>query len=560
MKYFVILFTTLFFVLSWNYLRLNDIGSLTLDDRPKFPTLNDKLDREFLKDSVITGEFVSKYNKLGIIGIRFETFNRINTDWIEFKLREAGGGEYYYTAKYKTDQFQPKAIFPIGFPIIENSKDKTYQFELRSISGTTRDSVAISSLSPNFIVRHVYTKRLLLNNLSEMAKFIHKKLINITEYPGFNKYVTIYAIPLIALLIIYVTNFRLVSFLMIILGLAAWDIFFAVESFDYLYFSAISIWMLACRTYKMGGESSGLITLLFFLSTVVLLKTRNFDTIEKMLVWATIFLFIAFIQRILAYPGKNQPYHGPKFFLSKIRSETMVIHDLIEGILVNTQTHLKPNNIKQAYTTVTSLLHSIVSRNKENVDRLTAVTFLGVSFLYLLIIKGLYTIVHNLFEYSQQYKEYYIQNQSSLFLKNTGVYLLCLYIFSILLFTFSTKKLPNIRKIIIALIIILFTITSGEYISKHTANFKDKVIIWSVRGNNTAEPWVDVFIDGRNLGEPPELGKVLVHGVEQRVIKWTRNEIIFRTNPVVTVSGKVQIVTNDGRKSNELDFKYSGNR
>ena len=88
MKLPFLFFLIPFFLLLRVFININQIGYLTLDDRPSLGSLSPVLNRELLKDATVSGQFRSEFNNLGIIGIRFETFNRINEDWLEFRLKE----------------------------------------------------------------------------------------------------------------------------------------------------------------------------------------------------------------------------------------------------------------------------------------------------------------------------------------------------------------------------------------------------------------------------------------------------------------------------------------
>lgn len=85
----------------------------------------------------------------------------------------------------------------------------------------------------------------------------------------------------------------------------------------------------------------------------------------------------------------------------------------------------------------------------------------------------------------------------------------------------------------------------------------NSVEILSVKPNEVTEAWTDVTITGRNFKDVYFPDSVFVHGVGNKIIKWSNNEIIFRTNPAKTVSGKLYVKDIDGKTSNQVDFYYS---
>ena len=139
------------------------------------------------------------------------------------------------------------------------------------------------------------------------------------------------------------------------------------------------------------------------------------------------------------------------------------------------------------------------------------------------------------------------------------VYLLFVYLVSGPIYLLLVKKYKAISKVVLFVLVLFFTYIIQSKIIRVTS-FDNSPVVWKVRGYGLYEPWVDVFIDGRKFHDTPFRGKVLVNGVEQRIVGWTDHEIIFRTNPTTTKSGKLTVIRNDGAKSNQVYFEYYGNR
>src|SRR4030042_3571032 len=133
---------------------------------------------ELLAGEKINGEFVAYEDNLGIISIRFNTFDRINDDVLIFRLKEKDSESWYYENKYKVDQFQPDKLFPFGFPKIENYNGKIYQFEIESTKGESENAIAISPQFPIFRVKYHFDKEQLLANKLVLARFLFKKFID----------------------------------------------------------------------------------------------------------------------------------------------------------------------------------------------------------------------------------------------------------------------------------------------------------------------------------------------------------------------------------------------
>lgn len=137
--------------------------------------VKNKVFDEFTKGKKITGEFTPKENYLGQFLLRFYTYNRINIDSIDFKIKEKGQSSWYYEHVYKTDQFLPDNLFTFGFPPIADSRGKNYVFEIESIDGTPDESVTLSKIEPLSALSFQYPKTLLIKNPSLAMSFMVSK-------------------------------------------------------------------------------------------------------------------------------------------------------------------------------------------------------------------------------------------------------------------------------------------------------------------------------------------------------------------------------------------------
>lgn len=135
-----------------------------------------KVSDEFTKGKEIKGEFVSSQNYLGQFLLRFYTYNRINTDEITFRIKDKAQDSWYYEHTYKTDQFLPDNLFTFGFPIIPDSKGKTYVFEIESVNGTPEESVTLSKIEPLAALSFQYPKKLLIKNPNVAIEFLQNKI------------------------------------------------------------------------------------------------------------------------------------------------------------------------------------------------------------------------------------------------------------------------------------------------------------------------------------------------------------------------------------------------
>ena len=101
-------------------------------------------------------------NNLGIIAIRFNTFGKVHYDTFVFRIKEEGASNWYHINTYNAKEFGGFPFFPFGFPIISQSKDKSYTIELESKAGKKGDAIAIAQEEPTVLAKHKFSKAELL--------------------------------------------------------------------------------------------------------------------------------------------------------------------------------------------------------------------------------------------------------------------------------------------------------------------------------------------------------------------------------------------------------------
>lgn len=136
-----------------------------------------KEDGILLKDKIIKGTFTSQNENLGSVAMQFTTFGRINSDKLLFRLREENAKKWYYENSYSSSLIADNTFFPFGFVPISDSKDKTYEFEIQSLSGTKDNSVGIKEENYMLITKYQYDKTYLFRHPLFFTKYIIEKLV-----------------------------------------------------------------------------------------------------------------------------------------------------------------------------------------------------------------------------------------------------------------------------------------------------------------------------------------------------------------------------------------------
>jgi hypothetical protein len=148
-----------------------------------------------MQGNSMRGEFRAIYDNLGMVKLRMRTFNRMNTTHIRFLLREKGSNEDWVTNTYATDRFVDGLFYPFGFPVIADSKGKTYEFKLESLDGTSDDAIGVFSGYHNVATQYVFQKSILLGDRQLLKEFLFAKVKSILTDPYMILYFSIFLVP-----------------------------------------------------------------------------------------------------------------------------------------------------------------------------------------------------------------------------------------------------------------------------------------------------------------------------------------------------------------------------
>lgn len=141
--------------------------------------------------TTIRGEFVAKSDNLATVKLRLNTFNRINTSHISFRLRQKGDTEWPVINTYATDRITDGLLYPFGFPPIPGSKEKTFEFEVSGIDGSSDNAIGIDRGHHAFASQYVPVKN---------ALFVKEKLESMVSDPYLWLYEVMFMIPALGLI------------------------------------------------------------------------------------------------------------------------------------------------------------------------------------------------------------------------------------------------------------------------------------------------------------------------------------------------------------------------
>lgn len=563
-KTLIVIFLSLFwFISTIIYIKNKEFSFTALEGRNNSGSLSFSHDGEMIKGDKVYGHFLSQYPYLGTISVRFSTFYRINSDFLTFRIKESSATSWYYQASYKTDQFQPDKLFPFGFPVIKDSQGKVYQFELESENGTTGSGVYVNGTFPAFVDKHVFPRSSVLSSLPKFVYYFYNKIVNIIG----DKDVRINSLSFIFPLTAYIIFIELGNSVVIItLFIALASIYLAnykIDTPNLVFLSILFLWICETIKKKIKSDVTVSFSLIYFSLSVIYIILGNRDISEKYAVWSVLFLIYSTIQIYLEYLGVlHNSLDRRKYFLYFRKLVNL-------SIITFKSTH---KEIQDKNSISPSKLINIILANIEHELRLSdtsrrfskIVVLLNKLFPYVIIISNLLiinSILSNLFGRYHFYNDFFVHDQLNKFYRELilPTILMAIFTYIIVLLIRRVLQIKSFRYALL-LYLILFSWGSDRIFDYFTKNIRENVIIWTIAPNDISEPWVDVTVRGRNFRDNPFRSTVTVNGTEQRIIKWSDREIVFRTDPNITKSGTLVISRNDGIRSNSVEFKYTGNR
>lgn len=247
-----ILLAAICFISVSFYILTSDLSFTTLSNFYSKNILKGQgIERPLKKGQILKGEFTAKENNLGIIAIAFDPRFRTWDDVI-FRVKEKGSREWYFSNKYWALQFLDFEYFPFGFPIIKESKNKTYQFEIKSLVAKEGEGVAVRKNFPTVVIKYQVNKNDLLANKINLIKFFFKKFLNNFYTPEFIFVFLVSLSPFLLYSIYFLKKSLSLKLLDIIPVIYLfWDIFFIRKIYSYLSFIILSLFFINFKKNKL---------------------------------------------------------------------------------------------------------------------------------------------------------------------------------------------------------------------------------------------------------------------------------------------------------------------
>lgn len=151
-----------------------DLTTITQKESWSGNNLRDKT--ELVVKKIIEDSFTAKTDNLGTIAIPLDTHGKSVNGAMVFRVKETSNKNWYYQNTYKANQFQDNAPFPFGFPVIIDSKNKSYTFQIEAIAGKSNNSISLSKVNNFFFSKYKFPKEVLVKNPHALLQFLIVKM------------------------------------------------------------------------------------------------------------------------------------------------------------------------------------------------------------------------------------------------------------------------------------------------------------------------------------------------------------------------------------------------
>lgn len=303
----------LIFLAFWIVISLvfnNRISFSVLEYGDKDAVINGKVTGKIYKGDKVFGEFVAKDNYLGIVSVRFGEFvvpDYRGEDVLVFRLKEKGAKNWHYVGGYRSGVLRQILLFPFGIPPINDSKGKTYQFEIQSMYGNSTNAVQLSSNRPIIRTAYQFPKKEIAGSKLRIIKFLFKKIINSFTDLDFLLSSVIYLLPFLFYLLTRFKKkvFQKKIFAVVMFSLIVLDTFLIREIYMGVLIGLIFTWILSVKFYKLKSKVNFLLSFSTIFIWIVLTYFGMSSYSPKLNIWSYFLLTIAVFQLVFeTRPGK----------------------------------------------------------------------------------------------------------------------------------------------------------------------------------------------------------------------------------------------------------------
>ena len=254
------------------------------------------------KNQSISGTFVASENNLGIISFQYSNGKVSHSeleDYLSFKIAEKGK-KPFYTRIAKIDSVKVGNALVFGFPVILDSKDKTFTFQLSSLNGNQQNAVTIKRTSSSFHVKYQFSRAEILSSNTSFIHFLTKKITGFLQNAENIKATNYYLLPfffyMIWALFIRKTMFNNKLLPSVVLLVVLIDCFFATSTLEITVFAVVDLWIVTLIRNKYKSKTTFTMSGVFLLTSILFAYMGESVLVNKLSSWTFIFIAIGIMQ------------------------------------------------------------------------------------------------------------------------------------------------------------------------------------------------------------------------------------------------------------------------
>lgn len=266
-----------------------------------------------LKGDRITGYIKASNDNLGILVIRFNRSKSVQyqkEDRLIFRIKEKDSDKWFAENRYRSALINQTPFFPFGFPLIEDSRNKVYEFQIVSLKGNEENAISMSSVNPIMASQYKVPKSKIFKDAKSFAEFMFLKFQNFLTDKTSLLLSFPYLLPFLFYLMLLSLAERRFSFNFPLFYLAS---LFILADIFINYYKASSVgeviiafcWILVLGKYKLSSSISFFLSALFVLIAAIGIIFGQPLLTEKSSEWAYYMLLIGGVQIVWEIKNSN---------------------------------------------------------------------------------------------------------------------------------------------------------------------------------------------------------------------------------------------------------------
>lgn len=282
---------------------LSCIYFLNSDINPNIISYNHPVGSAIQDGGGVRGEFTAPNNYLGLLTIRFDNKDIIETK-STFRIKEKGSDTWYHSSSIDAIQYNIKPLYTFGLPVIVDSKDKLYEFEVMLPDYVRGEpSLSLSTISPVITSQYAFPGKILIQNRGVLIDFVKQKLSYQIQSPYAPSIFFAYSLPLIGFVVHslflvkkYPISLRLNSISVLALLGIGLDIVVLKNNYSLLALVLSLAWIGGILIQKVKPQTSILVALALITWCPFFLVAHMEWVAEKAANWMFILTTIGFFQ------------------------------------------------------------------------------------------------------------------------------------------------------------------------------------------------------------------------------------------------------------------------